>query len=419
MKKKGFTLIELLSVIVILAIIALIVTPIVATIIDSAKNAANARSVEGHIKNVEYAIINNAFNIPNDNLTNYDMVNGEIEPLNLILPDRDHITCENYTISNGVVLAAEGCIDGTENWRHIYDYTKEAGAYAAGSADKVNYKITYNLGGGVLETSNPTKYNSDDTFTLNNPTKEGYVFVGWSGTGLEGNNNTSVTIPVGSSGNRTYTANFDYVTYTITYSGGTNATGSMNPTTDIVAGSEVTLPECTFTRTGYTLSKWVDQDNNKYDAGATITVNNDMTLTVEWEKAPMILYDEGPVAGYTWTTNVRGGSTDVNTGYVCPTNASWLAISWTLSNLNFTGYSNFHIILTTDTFWSGYKFEARYGGYANSDGSKLFVSYNTSGQNRVQLDGTIGNIGTQNLNLYFGRSTCNNGGFYVHKIWLD
>ena len=46
MNKKGFTLIELLAVIVILAVIALIVTPIVTGIIRSAKEQANARSLE-------------------------------------------------------------------------------------------------------------------------------------------------------------------------------------------------------------------------------------------------------------------------------------------------------------------------------------------------------------------------------------
>ena len=62
MNKKGFTLIELLAVIVILAVIALIVTPIVTGIISEAKDSANARSVEGHIKNIEYQLIQRGFN---------------------------------------------------------------------------------------------------------------------------------------------------------------------------------------------------------------------------------------------------------------------------------------------------------------------------------------------------------------------
>ena len=42
--------------------------------------------------------------------------------------------------------------------------------------------------------------------TLTNPTKEGYTFTGWSGTGLTGDNNMTVTIPANSTGDRSYTA---------------------------------------------------------------------------------------------------------------------------------------------------------------------------------------------------------------------
>ena len=415
MKKKGFTLIELLAVIVILAIIALIVTPVVSKIIKSAKSSANARSVEGHVKNVEYAIINNAFNLNNDDLSKYDMVEGELETLDIVLPDGDDITCESYTINSGTVLKAEGCIDSGGNWENIYDYVHEIGATTAGKAGQARYKITYDLAGGTLENDNPSKYNSDDTFTLNNPSKQGYVFIGWSGTGLEGNENVVVTIPKGSVGKRSYIANYRRVTYTITYLGGTNGTGSMEPTTEIDPGSEVTLPSCSFVNNGYMLSKWVDQNNNKYDEGETITVNENMTLTVEWKKAPMILYDEGPVAGYTWTTKLSAGtSANIDTGAVCPSNYSWCAVVWTLKNLNFTGYSHFHIIVTTKAFYHGYKFAVNYG--TADDVDRVIVSTKQTSMDRLQLDGTIGNIGTQNLNLVFGHGSCD---FYVHKIWLD
>ncbi len=49
-----------------------------------------------------------------------------------------------------------------------------------------------------------------EAFTLKNPTKSGYTFTGWSGTGLDGENNMTVTIPTGSTGNRTDTAHWRY-----------------------------------------------------------------------------------------------------------------------------------------------------------------------------------------------------------------
>ena len=72
------------------------------------------------------------------------------------------------------------------------------------------YTITYVLAGGTAE-GNPDTYTIETgAFTLKNPTKSGYTFTGWSGTGLDGENNMTVTIPTGSTGNRTYTAHWRY-----------------------------------------------------------------------------------------------------------------------------------------------------------------------------------------------------------------
>ena len=72
------------------------------------------------------------------------------------------------------------------------------------------YTITYDLAGGTAE-GNPNTYTIETgAFTLKNPTKSGYTFTGWSGTGLDGENNMTVTIPTGSTGNRTYTAHWRY-----------------------------------------------------------------------------------------------------------------------------------------------------------------------------------------------------------------
>ena len=137
MKKNGFTLIELLAVIVILAIIALIVTPVVSGIITSARNSANARSVEGHIRNLELAIISDAFAKASGDLAVYDSTSSNgisnetgIVARGLTIPENDKITCETYNIVNGQVTEARGCADytNTANWHHTYTYTPTEGA---------------------------------------------------------------------------------------------------------------------------------------------------------------------------------------------------------------------------------------------------------------------------------------------------
>ncbi len=79
------------------------------------------------------------------------------------------------------------------------------------------YAITYDLAGGSVS-GNPTTYDvTTTTFTLKNPTRTGYAFAGWSGTGLSGSANKTVTIAKGSTGNRAYTANWSANPYIVEY----------------------------------------------------------------------------------------------------------------------------------------------------------------------------------------------------------
>ena len=70
------------------------------------------------------------------------------------------------------------------------------------------YNIVYDLDGGTLPDVHPTTYTSQTpTFTLVNPTKQFYEFIGWTGTGLTEPTET-VTIAQGSTGHRSYTAHW-------------------------------------------------------------------------------------------------------------------------------------------------------------------------------------------------------------------
>ena len=72
----------------------------------------------------------------------------------------------------------------------------------------IPYTITYDLDGGTAD-GNPTGYSVESAaITLVNPTREGYDFTGWSGTGLTGADNLTVVIPAGSTGDRSYTAHW-------------------------------------------------------------------------------------------------------------------------------------------------------------------------------------------------------------------
>lgn len=96
------------------------------------------------------------------------------------------------------------------------------------------YYITYDLDGGT-NPKNPTRYNMlTETFTLNNPTKQLYIFNGWTGTDL--NEPTKVvTIPQGSTGDRKYTAHWDLPNYII---GGTKAAQTLKKAEELAEDGE-------------------------------------------------------------------------------------------------------------------------------------------------------------------------------------
>ena len=132
-------------------------------------------------------------------------------------------------------------VDGGEK---VYDlsgvYTTNAALtlYPVWQTD--TYAITYDLNGGTAAEGNPDSYTVEtETITLKNPTRPGFTFTGWSGTGLTGEDNLTVTIPKGSTGDRSYTAHWrynggggsGYSYYTIKATAGTG--GSISPSGNV------------------------------------------------------------------------------------------------------------------------------------------------------------------------------------------
>ena len=152
------------------------------------------------------------------------------------------------------------------------------------------YTITYDLAGGTAE-GNPNTYTVEmDTFTLKNPTRPGYTFTGWSGTGLDGENNMTVTIPRGSTGERRYTAHWRYnggssggsSSYPITVPSKTeNGSVTVSPKS-ASAGSTVTItvkPD-----SGYVLETITATDKNGNDLKLTDKGNGKYTFTMPTSK---------------------------------------------------------------------------------------------------------------------------------------
>ncbi|MBR6465992.1 MAG: InlB B-repeat-containing protein [Bacteroidales bacterium] len=146
----------------------------------------------------------------------------------------------------------------------------------------VSYAITYDLAGGSEVTANPTSYNIETaSFTLNNPTRQGYTFAGWTGTGLSDVTET-VTITTGSTGERSYTANWTPTDYNISYNLAGGEVETANPTSYNIETASFTLNNPT--RLGYTFAGWTGTGLS--EATQTVTIETGSTgqrsYTAKW-----------------------------------------------------------------------------------------------------------------------------------------
>ena len=199
--------------------------------------------------------------------------NVETATFTLKNPTRTGYTFKGWTGSNGstpqmTVQIAKG---STGNKTYTANWTPE------------NYTISYTLNGGTV-TGNPANYNIETaTFTLKNPTRTGYTFKGW--TGSNGSTpQTTVQITKGSTGNKTYTANWTPITYTITYDyakGEGNNPATYNPD---MATFDLAAP----TRLGYTFLGWTGSNGETKQLIVSIATGStgDKNYVAHWAINP-------------------------------------------------------------------------------------------------------------------------------------
>lgn len=228
-----------------------------------------------------------------------------------------------------------------------------------------NYSITYNLDGGILPDgkSNPATYTVEDTFTLNNPAKPGYTFAGWSGTGITGSDNKTVTVAKGSTGDRSYTAHYTANIYKITYKKGNTDVNGNDVEQNVTFNADTTTkPANTFTGRTYNVTynqgyadnrswettvlpsnisnahlafkNWsIDGKNVTKNAGETFkyTYTENVTMTAQWNTAEIKLTGVERT-GYTfagWKCNVDGKIYNAGDTYTISEDAAALNVTFT------------------------------------------------------------------------------------------
>ena len=177
MKKKGFTLIELLAVIVVLAIIALIATPIVMSVIKSAKKGAAERSADSYIGAVETVVATERLD---GNILEGEYIiqsDGNLCPTSGCgNSDKDKIVIDvkGTKPSSGKITISNGSVDKKSSEMTIGDYDvsydEENKKYEAVKLE--TYKITYKLTN--VSGSNITSITTKDVKTLKFIANSGY-----------------------------------------------------------------------------------------------------------------------------------------------------------------------------------------------------------------------------------------------------
>lgn len=145
------------------------------------------------------------------------------------------------------------------------------------TADKL-YTVTMDTAGG--DPIRPIQYTVEsEAFQLPTPVRTGYIFLGWTGEGITEPQKT-MEIPQGSTGDRTYTANWQVIEYTVTLdvSGG----DPLDPITYTV-GTPVILP--TPTSTGYTFLGWTGEGETTPQPTVVLPkgTTGDKAYTANWK----------------------------------------------------------------------------------------------------------------------------------------
>lgn len=221
--------------------------------------------------------------------------------INLTLQGKGSLARNGYT-TDGWATSSTG--NKAYNFGATYSANASATLYAHWNL--VTYTISYTLNGGSVSPANPTSYNvTTNTFTLNNPQKTGYTFAGWTGSNGS-TKQTSVTINKGSTGNKSYTANWTANQYTITLDPQGGAGGDASKTATFgQATPTVNIPG----RNGYSFGGYYTQKNGGGTQYLKPDANNTATSVRNWDIASnTTLYAKWNARTYTVTFDQQGGN---------------------------------------------------------------------------------------------------------------
>lgn len=240
-----------------------------------------------------YTAYNITYNLNGGNATNPTSYNKNTETFTLNNPTKNYYTFTGWTGSNGSNAQTNVSINKDSTGNKVF----------TANYKPIDYTINYTLNGGSIS-GQKTSYNIETaSFSLPTPTKTGYTFAGW--TGSNGSTaQTSVSITKGSTGNKSYTANWKINTYSISYNlNGGNISGQK--TSYDVTTASFTLP--TPVRENYVFAGW--SGTGISNLSKTVTVSKGSTgnrsYSANWTSGSSLRkYSESDTTvSYTYNSN--------------------------------------------------------------------------------------------------------------------
>ena len=316
--KKGFTLIELLVTIIILSILLIIIVPKVSNVIENARKGA-FKSTNSMI--VSELARENALEITPQV---YTFTDGVISP---------ELSISGELPKNGTIeINAEGKIQvvtSNDEYCDIKRYDEDTVAIIE-SGDRncnvvVEITLTVDPNGGIYEgnISNTTyQIPTEDFQVVNNPTRDGYTFDGWT---LEGEGTYSAWLFQAGFTDATLTANW-LLSPTLTVNANSGTWSGTTPQI-IISGNTATIANPT--RSNYTFTGWTVSGAGSLISGTTFTMGTEnATLTANWT-----------INTYTLTVNANGGTWSGTTPQNIVSGNTAMIANPTRSNYTFTGWT--------------------------------------------------------------------------------
>ena len=202
--------------------------------------------------------------------------------------------------------------DWTEkNWNLTTTDRATVDLYARWQAN--NYKIAYNLDGGTYGTSHPTSADYDTIVTIDNPSKAGYTFTGWTITGYDstasGHNASAWTEETGTSYKNLTATDGATVTFTATWKKEAPKTANLQTTGDVgikttshpdkaVVNIGSSVQVSAVLNTGYVFKGWYNGD---------VKVSDDLSFVYTMPNKDTILTAKTEIKWYTMTFDPNGG----------------------------------------------------------------------------------------------------------------